>query len=216
MTAKTIYKKLAEAREKVGAMQKTGFNEMQKYSYFSDDQISETFRKTFNEVWIVFIYSSEITWTREISATGKGTRQFITDVLVKYSFVDIETGDEVSGTACWSWNDTGDKWVYKAITGAIKYIYMKTFQISTGDDPEKDEVKERKAKETEKKGIIDKTIDEIFPDKPIFDETAFNGFKWSVEAWNYKLNANSLQEIKNKYEVSSEREQKIKEFINNK
>ena len=50
MTAKTIYKKLAEAREKVGAMQKTGFNEMQKYSYFSDDQISETFRKTFNEV----------------------------------------------------------------------------------------------------------------------------------------------------------------------
>lgn len=215
MTAKTIYKKLAEAREKVGAMQKTGFNEMQKYSYFSDDQISETFRKTFNEVWIVFIYSSEITGTREISATGKGTRQFITDVLVKYSFVDIETGDEVSWTACWSWNDTGDKWVYKAITWAIKYIYMKTFQISTGDDPEKDEVKEWKSKE--KNTIIDKTIDEIFPDnKPVFDATAFNGFKWSVEAWNYKLNANSLQEIKNKYEVNAEREQKIKEFINNK
>lgn len=33
----------------------------------------------------------------------------------------------------------GDKGVYKAITGANKYLLFKLFQIETGDDPEKDE-----------------------------------------------------------------------------
>ena len=213
-TQNTIFKKLVEVRKQVWGFKKGGFNEVQKYNYYSDDQISEIFRKAFDEVWIAFIYSSEITWTREISATAKWTRQFITDVIVKYKFVDISNGDYVEGTACGSWNDTWDKWVYKAITWAVKYIYMKTFQISTWDDPEKDEVKEWKAKQQKEP----ETIEEIFPEeaKPIFDESAFNWFKQSVATWHFKLNSNSLRDIKNKYEVSKEWEEKINAFIKQK
>jgi len=32
--------------------------------------------------------------------------------------------------------DTGDKGIYKAYTGALKFFYMKWFLIATGDDPE--------------------------------------------------------------------------------
>ena len=214
-TQSTIFKKLVEVRKQVWGFKKGGFNEVQKYNYYSDDQISEIFRKAFDEVWIAFIYSSEITWTREISATAKWTRQFITDVIVKYKFVDISNGDCVEWTACGSWNDTWDKGVYKAITWAVKYIYMKTFQISTWDDPEKDEVKEWKAKQQKEP----ETIEEIFPDevkKPIFDDSAFNWFKMSVATWHFKLNSNSLRDIKNKYEVSKEWEEKINAFIKQK
>jgi hypothetical protein len=35
--------------------------------------------------------------------------------------------------------DAGDKAVYKAMTGALKYCLLKTFLIPTGDDPERDE-----------------------------------------------------------------------------
>ena len=48
-------------------------------------------------------------------------------------------------TAVGSGNDrakngsVGDKGVYKALTGANKYLLFKLFQIETGDDPEKDE-----------------------------------------------------------------------------
>ena len=63
------------------------------------------------------------------------------------------------------------------------------------------------------------TIDEIFPEevkKPIFDESAFNWFKTSVATWHFKLNSNSLKDIKNKYEVSKEWEEKINAFIKQK
>lgn len=214
-TQNTIFKKLVEVRKQVWGFKKGGFNEVQKYNYYSDDQISEIFRKAFDDVWIAFIYSSEITWTREISATAKWTRQFITDVIVKYKFVDISNWDYVEWTACGSWNDTWDKWVYKAITWAVKYIYMKTFQISTWDDPEKDEVKEWKEKQQKEPT----TIEEIFPDevkKPIFDESAFNWFKQSVANWWYKLNSNTLKEIKEKYEVWKLWEERINAFIKQK
>jgi hypothetical protein len=68
---KTIYSKLVEVRKEIWGMEKSGFNDMQKYNYFSDDQIAEKFRSLFNKFWIAFEYSSKIVWNREISPTSK-------------------------------------------------------------------------------------------------------------------------------------------------
>lgn len=35
--------------------------------------------------------------------------------------------------------DSGDKAIYKAITGAIKYFGSENFLVSTGDDPERED-----------------------------------------------------------------------------
>jgi len=82
--------------------------------------------------------------------TGKRTRDGspvnMVTVRTKHVFRDAESGEtaEVFGTGCGE--DAGDKAVYKAITGAMKYFVSKNFLISTGDDPEKDS-------ETEKGGF---------------------------------------------------------------
>lgn len=206
----TIYQKIANVRKGIKDGMKKGWkNDLQNYSYFSDDQISEKFRKLFDEHGICFVYSSQITGCREISPTWKWTKQFVTDVLVNYKFVDVDTWSMIEWTACWSWNDTGDKWVYKAITGAVKYIFMKTFQISTGDDPEKDDVKERKPK-TEKK----ETEDVPFTwKKPIFDEKTRETFKQSVETWKMECNDETLKKIQDKFDVSPKRAMEIQWFI---
>jgi len=206
----TIYKKIAEVRKEIKEWMSKGWkNKEMWYSYFSDDQISEKFRNLFDEHGICFVYSSEITGCREISPTRSWTKQFVTDVLVNYKFVDIDTWSMIEWTACWSWNDTGDKWVYKAITGAVKYIFMKTFQISTGDDPEKDDVKERKPK-TEKK----ETEDMPFTwKKPIFDEITRGTFKQSVETWKMECNDETLKKIQDKFDVSPRRAMEIQWFI---
>ncbi len=39
--------------------------------------------------------------------------------------------------------DNADKGYYKAYTGAVKYFLMKTFMISTGDDPELDSYRDQ-------------------------------------------------------------------------
>lgn len=208
----TIYKKIVDVRKAIkDGMKKSWKNDLQNYSYFSDDQISEKFRNLFDEHEICFVYSSQITGCREISPTWKWTKQFVTDVLVNYKFVDIENGSMIEWTACWSWNDTGDKWVYKAITGAVKYIFMKTFQISTGDDPEKDEVKERKPKEkeTEKKDVP------FTWNKPIFDEKVWENFKKSIAVWQFTPDDETLEKIKEKFDVSPKRAMEIKWFIMN-
>lgn len=69
----------------------------------------------------------------------------ITSIKLEYCFSDIETGEKISGVMPGEGQDKGDKGVYKAITGAIKYILTTTFLIATGDDPENDEGKLKQA-----------------------------------------------------------------------
>lgn len=222
-----IYSQLAKIRSELDWMSKEWENEQQGYSYFSDDQISRVFRWLFNKYGVAFLYSSKITGCREISPTRSWTKQFITDVLIEYKFVDIEDGSFVEWTACWSWNDTGDKWVYKAITGAVKYIFMKTFQISTGDDPEKDIVKDRKPKEekqpkneTKKDPLAfdeeNKDFDpNIFKDE--FTEKDFENFKKAVESWSFSIEwktaGDVIEEISKKYDVWPRRKLEIQWFM---
>lgn len=218
-----IYQKLADVRSEIEWMEKAGKNDQQNYSYFSDDQIAEKFRNLFNKHWIVFVYSSKITGCREISPTRSWTKQFITDVLVEYKFVEKETWSFIEWTACGSWNDTGDKWVYKAITGAVKYIFMKTFQISTWDDPEKDIVKDWKPKEEKKSNEDPLAFDEknewfdpnIF--KQEFTQNDFENFKKAVESWSFDIKWKSasdvIEEISKKYDVWSKWKLEIQWFI---
>ena len=202
-----IYAKLVWIRSEFKWMEKWWTNEQQGYSYFSDDQISEKFRSLFDLYKVCFVYSSKITGCREISPTRSWTKQFVTDVLIDYKFIDSDDGSMIEWTACGSWNDTGDKWVYKAITGAVKYIFMKTFQISTGDDPEKDNVKEWTPKN-------DEPIDAPFTwKKPVFDEKSRDLFKKSVETWQMELNDETLKKIQNKFDVSPKRSMEIQGFI---
>jgi hypothetical protein len=57
-------------------------------------------------------------------------------VTTKHTFRDADTGEELTiGGAGLGW-DSGDKGVYKAITGATKYALMKNFLITDEQDPE--------------------------------------------------------------------------------
>lgn len=131
---KNIFKKLHLVMSEVERMSKDGQNSAQGYKYLSETQITERFHDLFVKHGIVFIYESSITQTQP-TPSGKQT---LTNVLVTYSFNDVESGEYISGEAAGQGTDSGDKGVYKAVTGAIKYIYMKTFLIPTGDDPEDD------------------------------------------------------------------------------
>ena len=52
--------------------------------------------------------------------------------------IDKDSGETVTLTGIGSGQDGGDKAVMKAQTAAIKYAYMLSLAISTGDDPEAD------------------------------------------------------------------------------
>lgn len=137
---KKLLAKLHEIQKEVEYMQKDGRNSAQGYNFLSERQITETFKGLLEKHGILFYYSSTI---KSVEPTPSG-KQVRTDVEVQYAFVDVETGESHSGVAAGQGTDANDKGVYKAITGAIKYVFMKTFMIPTGDDPEEDTKEERK------------------------------------------------------------------------
>ena len=116
-------------------MEKAGRNTGQSYNYLMESQVAEKFKELFEKHKVLFTYSSFITGIQP-SPSGK---QLITNVEVRYAFESVDTDERITGVAAGQGSDSTDKGVYKAITGAIKYIFMKTFLIPTGDDPEKDD-----------------------------------------------------------------------------
>jgi hypothetical protein len=136
-----LKEKLIKVSDAIGYLQKDKKNSMQGYSYLSEAKIKEVIQQQFVNQRIVFNYSTDEVREYEISPTSKGTRQFVTVACGTYSLIDVDSEEKISGKWYGSGSDTGDKGLYKAITGGIKYVLNTNFLIPTGDDPENDDDK---------------------------------------------------------------------------
>ena len=134
-----ILEKLHKIQSEIGRMEKDGKNSFQNYSYLSETQVTTKMKDVLESNQVVFSYSAKTASTYPFK-NAKGVQNFLTNVDVSYSFYDVESGEKIRGLVSGQGTDSGDKGVYKAITGAVKYIFMKNFLIPTGDDPEQDGV----------------------------------------------------------------------------
>lgn len=132
--AAKLFTMLREIHEQ-GPLKKDGTNSEQHYKYLSERQIKEVVQPLLVKHGLLFLpLGQRITGT---GVTPKGTQR-ITDVSVQYAWVDAETGEYISGEFIGSGTDSNDKGVYKALTGGGKQLMCNTFQIPSGDDPERD------------------------------------------------------------------------------
>ena len=67
---------------------------------------------------------------------GRTEAEHVARVVMSYSFVDVDTGEEITVKIAGEGLDSGDKAPYKAMTGALKYALLQSFLLATGDDPE--------------------------------------------------------------------------------
>ena len=139
MASKNLKQKLLEVSKNIKYLGKDKKNKMQGYSYLSEAKIKEVFKKEFEGNGVLFNYSTDEVREYEISPTSRGTKQFCTIAKGTYRFMDVESDEEIVGMWHGSGTDTGDKGLYKAITGGIKYVINTNFLTPTGDDPENDD-----------------------------------------------------------------------------
>jgi hypothetical protein len=135
---KNLSKKMLQIMSEVGYVQKGGTNTFQNYKYAKEADVAAKVRESMVKHG-VFLYTSVTKTGVSEYLNNKGATQFMVSVLVTGTFVDSDSGESYTVTYPGDGADTGDKGIYKAITGADKYLLMKTFLIETGDDPEKDE-----------------------------------------------------------------------------
>ena len=129
--------KMNRVLAQVGGIPKDRENKAQGYWYRSEDIIMERLRALLSANGIaVATEVSEPTWLERIP-TRNGSMSHV-QVKVSVQFIDIDTGETIVSSAYGTGSDSGDKAIYKATTGGVKYVFNKTFMISDGDDAEGD------------------------------------------------------------------------------
>jgi hypothetical protein len=134
--------KMAAAMGEIGRVQKRGRNQAQGYSYARADDVAEEARKVLASHGIAVFADVKEAAEREVQ--GKNGTIRIYRVTVAWTFKDGESGEEHTVSVPGEGMDTGDKGIFKAMTGSMKYALMLGFLIPTGDgDPEKDSDEEK-------------------------------------------------------------------------
>ena len=125
---------LALATAEIKAVPKSGYNNFDKYHYSTDSDIAGATRGAMAKHGLTLIPTDVSVEERAFNA-AKGTSMTWTTVRRRYLLIhssgQFMTIDGV-GTA----TDRGDKGLYKAETGALKYVLKSLFNLACGDDPE--------------------------------------------------------------------------------
>jgi hypothetical protein len=136
----TLVTKLATIMGELGNIEKKGFNKAQNYRFVRESDVVAALVPLLAKHHI-YLHTTITSHQRDpLYQTQSGMTMWITTVWVDGTWIDGDTGETLPvATFVGTGADTGDKGVYKAMTGCEKYMLMKGFLISTGDDPESDE-----------------------------------------------------------------------------
>ncbi|MGO9520100.1 MAG: ERF family protein [Candidatus Korobacteraceae bacterium] len=126
-------------RRRIGYIQKRGFNERNNYSYVTAADLAGAVGDILAELGVVIIPSLESIAYE--SGRGNGAELARSaQVVMAYTFTDVDTGEAITTKVAGQGLDAGDKARYKAMTGALKYALLQSFLLATGDDPEDERI----------------------------------------------------------------------------
>lgn len=131
MPNEKLYGKLHAIMKDVGYIKKDKTNAFHKYKYASEEVIKKTLHTALTKHGVLFKMDVMEVFPGPTGAT-------LMYIKVHYYFICKDSGEMIDGTYHGAGEDKGDKAIYKAITGALKYILTTSFLIPTGDDPESD------------------------------------------------------------------------------
>ena len=132
-----IYQKLQLVMGACHYISKSGRNDFHNYSYVTSADVLDKVNKAFLDVGLVTTCATQLLDLREVP-NAKGNVEKHATVQVDITVTDVDTGESVQFNGLGSGQDSGDKAIMKASTAAIKYAYMLSLCIATGDDPEAD------------------------------------------------------------------------------
>lgn len=130
--------KLIEAMKLCKYVMRNGINTFHKYKYATSADVLEKVNAAFTKQGIATIVVPNIIKDEAVT-TAKGTVEHLVTVKIEVTLVDKDSGETAVFRGFGSGQDATDKAVMKAQTAALKYAYMLSLAIATGDDPEADE-----------------------------------------------------------------------------
>lgn len=130
----TIIRALNNVMQEIDYVQKQGKNDFHGYTYATEADVLARLRPSMVKHGLILIPS--VAQVSSVDENGNTT------VSVHYTLAHVSGAvwpQPIIGAGCGNdknRNGVGDKGLYKALTGANKYLLFKLFQIETGNDPE--------------------------------------------------------------------------------
>lgn len=132
-----IAKKFVEVMRECSHVVKTGTNDFHRYKYATANDVLEKVNGSLTRHGIASVVTPSLLSVQEVT-TAKGNTERLATVEVTVTLIDSESGESFAIKGLGSGQDAGDKALAKAQTMALKYCYMASLAIATGDDPEAD------------------------------------------------------------------------------
>ena len=129
--------KLVEVMKACKYVSKNGMNIFHKYKYATSADVLEKVNTALTKQGIATIVLPEIV-KDEVVTTSKGNAEHLVTVKIEITLIDKDSGETATFRGFGSGQDASDKAIMKAQTAALKYSYMLSLAIATGDDPEAD------------------------------------------------------------------------------
>lgn len=134
---KQIAKKLVMVMADCSYIQKSGTNDFHRYKYATAADVLEKVNASLVKHGVAVTAQAELIDLREVT-TAKGNIERLATVRTTLTLVDSDSGESMVCSGIGSGQDPGDKASMKACTASLKYTWLMTLAIATGDDPEAD------------------------------------------------------------------------------
>ena len=134
---KAIAKKLVQVMADCAYIQKSGTNDFHRYKYATAADVLEKVNASLVKHGVAVTAQAELIDLREVT-TAKGNIERLATVRTTLTLVDSDSGESMVCSGLGSGQDPGDKASMKACTASLKYAWLMTLAIATGDDPEAD------------------------------------------------------------------------------
>lgn len=156
MAGSSLYTKMAEIMGEIGNIPKEGTNTHFNYKFVTADAIADRIRKALSDRKIAFfaaITHRELVQFSQKYIDGntgavkseKSINRWVVDF--EFTFADGDSGEVEKRPWTAEADANDDKGINKCATAAEKYFLLKTFVVSTGDEPDSDGDQPRKAKQ---------------------------------------------------------------------
>ena len=116
---------------------KNGTNSFHGYKYATSADVLEKVNAALTKYGISTVVTPNLLQFQDVT-TAKGNIEHLAIVEITVDLIDCESGEKLTLKGLGSGQDAGDKSIMKAQTAALKYCYLLSLAIATGDDPETD------------------------------------------------------------------------------
>jgi len=113
-----------------------------------------------------------------------------------YRFVDTADGSYLDAVSSGSGTDSQDKGVGKAMTYSMKYLFLRTFAIPSGEDPDK--ISSAELDDTDKKNAVHQgkiKVMQMLEDNPMLDDDYIGTITQDVDTAYGKQDVDTLRII---------------------